>query len=724
MSWSNQQRVYARIYWPMVLSPLAVGALVAGISGALYLRESSQSRQNLYILESSRVEMLAHILERSLQSVTSDLRVLASGDGLVAYLSSGHPVDLDRAVQRASFFSRQQNDYDQIRYLDERGAEVIRVNQNGSIASPNRLQNKSDRPYFRNAQPLNPGQVYVSAFDLNAEDGRIATPFKPIIRFSTPVFDSAGRRQGVYVINYVGAQLFTRLGQFVPLYQHRLRVLNAQGYWLKAASSVQEWGFLFPDRAGMTLARTEPALWNRILREPEGRARYGGGLLTWRRVGLLEIAAGDSGAVITADPFLVVAAEVSAEEWAATFRGLRQTFLIIAAVLLLLITAGLWMFRSRQQMLEERDRFFTLTRDMLCVAGFDGYFKRLNPAWGKTLGYTNDELLSRPFLEFVHPDDRAQTHKEAAGLAHGRETVSFENRYRCKDGSYRWLLWSSRSIVSEQLIFASARDVTERKHDEEKIQQLHTDLQRRAAQLEAANHELEAFSYSVSHDLRAPLRHIDGFTSLLEKQLAPTPDEKVRHYLRVISGAAQQMGRLIDDLLAFSRAGRMQLRPALVDQDALVATIIREGALEQGARPIQWSIAPLPRVQADPAMLRQVWFNLIDNAIKYSGKSPHPQIEISGHADAATGKLVCSIRDNGAGFDMQYVGKLFHIFQRLHGAGEFDGTGIGLANVRRIVERHGGRVWAEGRVGAGATFYFCLPDGASPPAPCSTPQPV
>lgn len=225
-------------------------------------------------------------------------------------------------------------------------------------------------------------------------------------------------------------------------------------------------------------------------------------------------------------------------------------------------------------------------------------------------------------------------------------------------------------------------------------------------QLRAVNAELEAFSYSVSHDLRAPLRHIDGFANLLNKHSGATLDEQGRRFLSTISDSARRMGRLIDDLLSFSRMGRASMQLAEVDQDSLVATVVREGRYPAN---VQWRIAPLPRVRGDHAMLRQVWANLIDNAVKYSGKVAQPVVEIGSRTDAAAGELVCFVRDNGAGFDMRYAGKLFGVFQRLHGASEFEGTGIGLANVRRIITRHGGRTWAEGEPGRGATIYFSLP---------------
>jgi light-regulated signal transduction histidine kinase (bacteriophytochrome) len=245
----------------------------------------------------------------------------------------------------------------------------------------------------------------------------------------------------------------------------------------------------------------------------------------------------------------------------------------------------------------------------------------------------------------------------------------------------------------------------------EHLKQLNSDLEKRVqvrtAELETSNRELEAFSYSVSHDLRAPLRHIDGFADLLGRHAQAGLDEKGRRYLATISEAAKGMGALIDDLLSFSRMGRAEMLRATVNLGELVASVRDSLSSDLVGREIVWDIAPLPELVGDSAMLRLALTNLLSNAVKYTrGRTP---ARITVGAKDQGDEIVLFVQDNGAGFDMAYHHKLFGVFQRLHSAEEFEGTGIGLANVRRIIQRHGGRVWAEGMLGEGATFFMALP---------------
>jgi signal transduction histidine kinase len=261
-------------------------------------------------------------------------------------------------------------------------------------------------------------------------------------------------------------------------------------------------------------------------------------------------------------------------------------------------------------------------------------------------------------------------------------------------------------VLLASVYFLIHHDVTERRR-------VAKELRSRGELLQAANKELEAFSYSVSHDLRAPLRHIDGYAALLSKAAGEALNDKARRYLQTISDSAKQMGQLIDDLLVFSRMGRQDMLRTTVSLDQLIKTVLHDLRLDLQERVISWTMHPLPNVSGDPAMLRQVFVNLVSNALKFTATRPEAKIEI-GVAKEGPRDVEIFVRDNGVGFDMQYVDKLFGVFQRLHRNDEFEGTGIGLANVRRIIHRHGGRTWAEGAADQGATFYFSLPLARSP----------
>ena len=255
------------------------------------------------------------------------------------------------------------------------------------------------------------------------------------------------------------------------------------------------------------------------------------------------------------------------------------------------------------------------------------------------------------------------------------------------------------------------RHMIERKRAEHAIWNLNADLQQQTRQLEAANKELEGFSYSVSHDLRAPLRAIDGFAQMLHEDYRSRLDSEALRYIDVIRGNSKRMANLIDDLLALSRLSRQVVSKAEVDMTQLVQEVIDEVRPQQGAETAKIELGALPPAKADRALLRQVWLNLLSNALKYSAKSPNPVIEVSGRQDSVDS--IYSVKDNGVGFSMEYAGKLFGVFQRLHRPEEFSGTGVGLAIVQRLVTRHGGRVWAEGALNKGARFSFSLPVGES-----------
>jgi len=307
-------------------------------------------------------------------------------------------------------------------------------------------------------------------------------------------------------------------------------------------------------------------------------------------------------------------------------------------------------------------------------------------------------------------------------LARGRELWDHEVAWRGADGRERTLLVNARRMVlpdsQDEVALVTANDVTAQKTAEREVHELNRQLLGKVDQVSEVNRELEAFSYSVSHDLRAPLRHIGGFADKLGRHLGDRNDEKTTHYLQTITQSARRMSRLIDDLLVYSRLGRSAMRLQPVDLQSLVeevrSMLDANNAQDHPGHRIEWRIAPLPILVGDENMLRQVWLNLLSNAAKYSAGSQPARVEVS-YRRLDDGDYEFTVADNGVGFDMAYAGKLFGVFQRLHSVSEFEGTGIGLASVRRVLGRHGGSIRAESAPGAGARFTFTLPASGDAP---------
>lgn len=367
-----------------------------------------------------------------------------------------------------------------------------------------------------------------------------------------------------------------------------------------------------------------------------------------------------------------------------------------------------------EEELRKRARLIDLAPAATIVRTVNGTILFWSDGAQRLYGWSRQEAVGRRTHDLLDTEFPEELEKIIAKLRSGGQW-SGELRHKTKAGrtvivESHWLGQFKPGGELRELLESNI-DITARKLAEEGLRKLTDELelrvQQRTAELTAANKELEAFGYSVSHDLRAPLRHIDSFVKLLQKNAGPKLDEENQRHLRIVLGAVGRMGLLIDDLLTLSRLGRtpMQERPVRLEQ--LVDEALQELAPAMSGRTIEWHVDPLPRVQGDSTLLRSVVTNLLSNAIKYTRRVPKARIEVGSQLN--NGQVVCFVRDNGAGFDMRFVDKLFGVFQRLHTAHEFEGTGIGLASVRRAIQRLGGRTWAEGEVGKGATFYFSLP---------------
>jgi PAS domain S-box-containing protein len=328
-------------------------------------------------------------------------------------------------------------------------------------------------------------------------------------------------------------------------------------------------------------------------------------------------------------------------------------------------------------------------------------------------GYSAAEVARMHPLDFVPPEDRSRVGGDMQTTFQNGSNLT-EVELLTKKGTRIPFLFSALRIMRDgaPYLLGLGIDISDRKRAEEEVRRLNAALEervrQRTAQLEAANKELEAFSYSVSHDLRAPLRAIDGFAQKLVREFGAQLPEEAARQLRRVRENARQMGQLIDDLLTFSRLGRQPLRKQTVGPADLVRQVLEELRPEREGRRVEIRAGSLPPCQGDPALLKQVFTNLLGNALKYSRKRDPAVIDVGAREGDRPGECVYFVRDNGAGFDMRYAGKLFGVFQRLHPVEDYEGTGVGLAIVQRIIHRHGGRIWAEGQVDRGAEFAFTL----------------
>ncbi len=450
------------------------------------------------------------------------------------------------------------------------------------------------------------------------------------------------------------------------------------------------------------------------------------------REGLMEGTDYRGGAVVAAlraipdSPWSLIARMDVMEVDAPVREQFWQTVVLIVVLLFGVGTSAGLVWRQqnlryyRSKLKEEESRaqlaaIIEFSEDAILSKGLDGNITSWNAGAERLFGYLAEEMIGRPVALLVPPDGMSAEAEILAKLQRGESVGHYKAVRIAKDGRAIDVSLTISPIrnAAGTIIGASKiiRDITENKRAEEEIRRLNAELEQRVrdrtAQLENANKELEAFSYSVSHDLRAPLRHVQGYVDMLGREDGSQLSDKGRRYMKTISDASNEMGLLIDNLLAFSRMGRVEMSEAGVDLGTLVQDTLRDLKAAMPQRNITWKILPLPEVRCDPAMLKLVLANLMGNAAKFTRLRAPAEIEIGARGMEGE-RVVIFVRDNGVGFDPQYAHKLFGVFQRLHRADEFEGTGIGLANVRRIVARHGGRTWAEGAVDKGATFYFTL----------------
>jgi len=393
----------------------------------------------------------------------------------------------------------------------------------------------------------------------------------------------------------------------------------------------------------------------------------------------------------------------------------RQVWMLglVFLTLGIVVSAFMGSFYSR---LETGNRFLDLSIDMLCTAGFDGFFKSLNPSSEKTLGFSMEELLAKPYVEFIHPDDRHATTNQADRLQHGEVTFAFENRYLCKDGSYKWILWNAVSVPEQSIIYAVGRDITGRKQVEQELQKFTASLETANRELELRNREVERatkmkskFLASMSHELRTPLNAIVGFSDLLADDSVGSLNPKQKRFITHIKQGSAHLLRLINDILDLSKveAGQLDLHcEDFLVEDALpeVLSVVRPLAMAKNIQ-MEGQDTASSHIYADRSRFKQILYNLLSNAVKFTPKGGRVSIECvdDGHF------VRVSVIDSGVGIRQEDQAMVFEEFRQVEGDGANQGTGLGLAITKRLVEQHGGSISLESEVGRGSRFSFTLP---------------
>ncbi|SDH86839.1 PAS domain S-box protein [Nitrosomonas sp. Nm132] len=822
--------------------------LLAIVLWILFRTQEDAAMEIMQANERLSIQLGERTIEAKLGMLRNDALYLAELSSLQQWLDTGDSAAQSHLAADFLAFAQHRQLYDQVRFLDEHGEEMVRVDLNEDqpmVMTTERLQNRSERYYVQNTLALDEKTVLISPFDLSVEQGVIKQPVKPIIRLSTPVFDSKNQKRGLIVLNYQGKRLLNHLREISEQSLGNLWLLNEKGYWLLGPRPEAEWGFMHPDRQTLRFDHEfGEEVWLSILYDSQvGQWMHEKGLFTYIKVNPAE-----SSNSRGSEHWILVSQISPSILAASTAENIRNlSFAFIALTLLLLLLSGVIAYYAvRRRQAEKRvqaseaqfRRLLESAPEAIVIVDQNGCIALINAQTEKWFGYSRNELLGQPADQLVperfrkeHPvaweqyvaESIAQPKRAGSELYGKRKgggefpieissspfetdqgplVISIirdisarkqaeearrrvETRYHelisnlpigvfvNQPDTYGRFLEVNQAMVSifeaesveqllthrfsesycdladrkafinkvtsqgyaksEELLLRTLKgrefyaaltvamrkdeagevyfdgvieDISARKENERQIQRLNDSLRARSKELETINHELEAFSYSVSHDLRAPLRAMDGFSRALLDEYADRLDDKGRDRLHRIRAAAQRMAELIDDLLNLSRVSRTELKWEVVSLTQIANKVLDTLRQEAPERAVQCLVQPDLFAHGDTKLLRIMMDNLLGNAWKFTAHRQEAFIEVGCKVNEE--RVIYFVRDNGAGFDMTYADKLFGVFQRLHDANEFPGTGIGLATVQRVIHKHGGHVWAESTINQGATFYFTL----------------
>lgn len=726
-----------RRYWAVFFKIFLPVLLLVGGGGAVvvYIQHQQAITQRSAV-ETASVSRAVNSVEARFVRTLRDIVFLSRHAAMQSALNAPKPDSLSHIAHNFLVFSASQGVYDQIRWIDETGLERMRVDYNGGnpvLIPAEKLQDKSKRYYFIETMALSAGRIFVSPLDLNVENDVIERPFKPMIRIGMPLFDLTGRRRGMISLNYYGKDLIDGFLAALTGSNAGAMLLNQEGYWLHAPVDDDEWGFMFKHTE--TFATRHPVQWAAIGAADAGQLKSDGYLWSWATVHPFS----DIGVTVGETDVTVA----NAYQWkivtqlpsAALFASEIVTTRSVALYCLLLLIPGAFgsmaiaragiarkdalRLAEQQRIRESESRFELLLNRMSRLAKVGGW--EFDVATGK--GSWTDEVArihdvdpsdkrAVEFgLKFFSAESRPQIEKAVAAAISEAAPYDLELEFISAKGVQKWVRTQGIPQVVDGVVVrveGAFQDITDRKRAELEIQALNVGLEQRVRlrteELAAANAELEAFAYAVSHDLRAPLRAMMGFSQALVEDCNDQLDDVARDYVDEIIGASRSMGALIDGLLTLSRSTQGIVQRDDVDISALARHIARDLARVEPERRTEWQIEDGMTTQGDARMILTALQNLLSNAWKYTANTASPLIRVySSKADDGTRFFVS---DNGAGFDMDHADRLFKPFQRLHRQDEFSGIGIGLATVQRVVRRHGGVIEAMAEPGLGATFSF------------------
>jgi len=744
--------------WALAVAAGPVLASVVGI-GLLWGRDMRDQRVALELAQASSLAVAASETRDYLARVELDLRYLAEAAPTRDWAEAGDEESREMLEEDLLSFMKNRPRYGRVRIIGVDGREVVRVERGagGEVGVPAAEGlDEAMGPVLAATLALPPGFLSVSPFELGLAHGQVHQPLTPTVRFGVHVDRADGTRVGAVVIELLGQSLLDLVSAQARRGPGALWLVDAKGRWLLGPPGTRSFTFMWPDQPEQGLMDLDAQAWERLRAGvPEAAFHTTQATVMARRIepaaAPSPLPAGPSPALRSTEGWLLVAELPDALVLARQQQHSRRWAGVLLSVLAL-IGGAAWMVSSQELrrrtaeawLRSSHERLRGLLRaapDAAFITDEQGNIRYASDRAQGTFGYAAAELQGQPLTLLLPAGWRGVGPSARPGPKPDppEEPARSHPQARRKDGSQLPVSVSLAPIQTDQgtLVFCALRDVTGEQQQEQEIlalnarlankvvalSELNERLRQQAGRLEQTNEELESFSYSVSHDLRAPLRGVDGFSRVLLERYGDQLGDEGRDYLQRVRAAAQRMGSLIDDLFQLSQTTRAPFQPRSVDLSSLAEVIAAELGAQDPQRAVTWQIAPALQATCDPALLRVVLENLLGNAWKYTGRKATARIEV-GQVDTPHGAAFF-VRDDGAGFDMAYCDKLFRPFERLHGQTEFPGTGIGLALVRRVILRHQGRVWAEGAVGQGATFYFTIaaPDEAVPASADASTEP-